>query len=668
MNIKPSQQYFVTLKWHLLLVIFICYIPHIATEPAWLFITFLSAIAYRLTADYFNYPPIPVSIRISLFILVCCILLYGGDIFSVGFFIRCLLTFIILKCLEIHTIRDLKVLIICNFFLIFSALIVIQELWIIIYLLGAILANLSIMLKLSSSEVTLRQITSKTSQQLLIAIPLSILLFFVFPRIEPLWNVPAISKGSTGFNETMSPGSISELFNDDSAVMQITFKNSPIMNGYWRGIILSTYTGDSWQPSWYRNSSFFPLQELKENETADYEILLEPNQKKWLFYAGYPIAGASNLLFLSDHGLIRQNKEPITERFAYSLKVQPASYKILNRKEYAETTELPNNINPRLNAWAKKQFADTHKDIKVFINFLRNYIQQQPFWYTLTPPLLDTQKNQLDSFWFDTQKGFCEHYASAVTFILRAAGIPARVILGYQGGQWNPIAHAITIQQSDAHAWLEYWQEGIGWQQLDPTMYVAPERIDQTIRNREIYLTQEDSFSMSELTWGRKMQFFLESARFFSERWLLFYSQNSQKNLLQHVGLGQWNTGDLLQAAVGFTILFFILLGLGYQWWQTRKLDSLLREYHLLQKEFRRFNISTPPSATLKQQCKALIDELPNLMPILSAFIDRYEQLRLMQFKVDSKENKNQTRELFKTLRYRLLRLKLSKLFRRSGM
>jgi hypothetical protein len=154
-----------------------------------------------------------------------------------------------------------------------------------------------------------------------------------------------------------------------------------------RGIILSLYTGESWRPSWYKDTSFFPLHELKANEIADYEILLEPDQKKWLFYAGDPIAGQTNLLFSSNHGLIRQNKEPITARFAYSLKVQPIPYNILSRREYAEATQLPSNINPRLNAWAKKQFAETHKDIKVFITYLRDYIHQQSFWYTLIPIL-----------------------------------------------------------------------------------------------------------------------------------------------------------------------------------------------------------------------------------------------------------------------------------------
>lgn len=660
MNItSPSQHDFITLKRHILLATFICYIPHIATEPWWLFLIFLSAIAYRLIADYFSYPPMPKWIRLSL--IIGCLFLLNGVIFKSGLLILFLVTFIILKCLEMHTIRDLKVLILCNFFLIFSALIVVQELWIILYLLIAIIANLSVMLKLHAPEVTLKHITSTSTQQLLIAIPLSILLFYVFPRIDPLWQIASLSKGMTGFNEQMTTGSIAELYNDDSIAMQITFKKIPILDGYWRGITLSFYSGEGWYPSWYKYSNFLSLQELDANDTADYEVLLEPHQKKWLFYEGYPVAGKSSLLFSPDHGLIRQNKESITQRFVYSLKVQSAPYQSLKPSEYAEATQLPNNISPRLNAWAKQQFAKSHNDINAFIQFLHDYIHQQPFWYTLTPPTLNESSNQMDTFWFETQKGFCEHYAGAVTFILRAAGIPARVILGYQGGQWNPFAYAITIQQNNAHTWLEYWQKDIGWRKLDPTTFIAPERIDQAIRNRQMYhLHQTDYFSISTLPWQEKIKLIFGSLRIYSERWFLFYNQNSQQNLLSSVGLGKWNKGQLLQASLNSMIVFFIIVGIYYQWRQKKSLDPLLIEYHLLQKEFRRLNVSINPYTTLKQQCKLLIANVPDLDSVISSFIYRYEQLRLKQSVSDSKENKKETIALFKTLRYALRRSKPS--------
>lgn len=657
MNIITSaQKSFISLKHHALFVMFICYLPHISTEPWWLFTIFLAAIAYRLLADHFSYQPIP---RWMNFVFVVGFLfLLNQDVNSSQFLIRFLLVFIILKsCLELSTVRDLKVIILCNFFLMFSALIVIQQIWMIIYLLIAILANLSIMLKLSAPQVSFKEISSKTSQQLLIVIPISIVLFYVFPRIDPLWQVPALTKGSIGFNETMRFGSISELFNDDSTALQISFKNQPILDGYWQGIILNYYSGESWSAS--GKNSFLPLQAMKNNEQADYEILLEPTQTKWLFYEGYPVSSRPTLIFSPGRGLNNLKQENMTQRFAYSLKVQPAPYHALNSIEYAAATQLPLNLNPRLNTWAKEQFAKNNLNIPIFIAFLRDYIQQHPFWYTLSPPTLSTTKNQMDQFWFETQKGFCEHYVSAVTFILRAAGIPAHVVVGFHGGRWNPISRTIILQRNDAHAWLEYWQEGIGWQKLDPTAFIAPERIDSTIQNRQTDLfNQKNYFDISKISWVKKIKFIFDSVRFYTDRWFLFYNQSSQKNLLLNIGLEKWKKDQLLQAAVGCMILFFILLGFMYQWRQRKTRDPLLLEYQLLQKEFRRFNVSIPTSATLKQQCKSLINNMPNLSSYVSSFINKYEQLRLKQ----SNENKRETIALFKIFRNSLRRVKLKQL------
>ena len=272
----------------------------------------------------------------------------------------------------------------------------------------------------------------------------------------------------------------------------------------------------------------------------------------------------------------------------------------------------------------------------------------------LIPPELQSI-NQMDSFWFDTQKGFCEHYASAVTIILRSVGIPARVVVGYQGGEWNPIAHYLNVQQNTAHAWLEYWQEDLGWQQLDPTSFIAQERIDQSILDQQNErLNQVNYYGDYNFTWFQQSRLLLDSARFFAERWLLFYNQEAQNNLLHILGLQQWDMGSLLQAAVGAVILFLILMGLFYQWWQKRTLDPLLREYHLLQREFRRFNVAIHPSATLKQQCQSLMTKAPKLTSAITLFLYHYEQLRLQLLNEPSKENNKKTLKLFKVFRRKL--------------
>ena len=216
----------------------------------------------------------------------------------------------------------------------------------------------------------------------------------------------------------------------------------------------------------------------------------------------------------------------------------------------------------------------------------------------------------------------------------------------------TPSHNAITIQQNDAHAWLEYWQKNIGWQQLDPTSFIAPERIEKTIRNHQLdRQNQEDYFSISGLSWPEEAKLYWESAQFFAERWFLFYNQNTQQNFLQNIGLGQWSVGELLQVSIACMFGFFVLLAIYYHWWQRQPLDPLLVEYHLLQKQFQRLMVPTPISATLHQQCQSLMKKAPGLASMLSSFIERYEQLRLQPLQGDAKTNKNATILLFRTLR-----------------
>ncbi|TAL59660.1 MAG: DUF3488 domain-containing protein, partial [Legionella sp.] len=564
-----------------------------------------------------------------------------------------LLVFVGLKSIEIHNLRDIKVLILCNYYLIFSALLLNQDLWIIVYLFIAIIANLSLMLRIAAPSVSLSQIGSRSIKQVLIALPLSVMLFYLFPRLaDPLWQMPSLAQSKTGFSDRMRPGSVTQLFSDDSIAMRITFKGAPVLHGYWRGLILSFYDGKSWSVIWNDDSNFTALPLLANDATPDYEIILEPHQTKWLFYLDTPSKGQPSLLFSPNFGLIRKNNEIITQRFAYGLTASAnLQSPFLSETERKQTTQLPRAYNPRLKAWSKEQFIQQQQDPQAFIRYLQNYLHQQAYWYTLTPPVLNSP-HAMDEFWFDTQKGYCEHYASAITVILREVGIPARVVGGYQGGEWNPLAHYLTIQQNEAHAWVEYWLAGQGWQHFDPTLFIAEERIDQDIKaleNRSAY--QGNETDMANLGFLSRARLFMESLRFFTERWLLFYNQEAQTELLENLGLGSWKMEQLLQASIACLLFFMLCMGFWYYWRQKLTLDPLLTEYHLLQKEFRRFNVPTPPSATLKQQCRYLIKTTPSLAPRLSSFLYHYEQLRLRSSQKESREVKKETKQLFKDLR-----------------
>ncbi|KTD82514.1 transglutaminaseTgpA domain-containing protein [Legionella waltersii] len=659
MNPQLSHQQLMIIIRHALMVLLICYLPHLFMAPWWIFLLVVLAVCYKLTADYFAYPLISKWVRIGL-VFTCTVLLkvQYGSIVSSGFFIGFLLTFIALKVIETHTIRDIKVLILCNFYLVFASLIVIQELWIMIYVLVSVLANLSLMLKLCAPQASLNQLGTSSLKQVIIAVPLTFVLFYVFPRLaSPLWQVPSLIQAKTGFSETMNPGSIGSLFDDDSIAFRVLFKDTPITNGYWKGLIFSFYNGTTWSPSSQVSSTFPLLKELINNESADYEVLMEPNQKKWLFYLDYPKYAYPKLLFSSDIGLVSQSKGFINQRFSYSIVTASEPIKPPTAQDLKLNTQLPKYLNPQIIQWAKENFAKTENDPNRFIAFLKDYIHHEEFWYTLNPPRVSNQSNQIDEFWFSSKKGFCEHYASAVTVILRSAGIPARVVVGYQGGEWNPFAKYLTIKQKNAHAWLEYWTNNQGWQRFDPTAYISPTRIDKQLLTNSA--EQRTYLNVSTMSWWQRTKLMLESIHFFVERWFLFYNLDAQRDLLDNLGLSQWGFSQLLQMAAYSLVVFIILVAFLY-WWQQRKCeDPLQTQYRLLKKELHRFHVYGLPSTTLKAACSQLQTNAPNLSAIIESFLNKYEDLRLCQSTGDQYKNTKETVALFKVFRRQLAHVKV---------
>ncbi|WP_131782955.1 transglutaminaseTgpA domain-containing protein [Legionella gresilensis] len=658
MKTMSKYSHLLLLTRYMLVVTLICYFPHFFQSPYWITLLLIGAVSYKFIATYFNFSPLPGWLKL-VFIISTVILLkiYYGNMINSGFFIGFLATFIGLKCLEIHNIRDIKFLIICNFYLVLTSLIIDQSLWIVVYLFIAILMNVLLMLKLNSQQVSFKNLSSRSFKYLLIAIPFSLVLFYIFPRIaKPLWQVPTHSLNQIGFSEKLSPGSITQLFTDDRTAFRVTFKDKPILNGYWQGLILNFYNGVSWNPIGIRQSDLRPLKELSTHQNVDYEVMLDPHQKKWLFYLGFPIAANPKLLFITNHGLVLANQEKIQQRLIYGIQVGKELYRPLSATELQQNVQLPANVNNQLISWSRENFINLRNNPEQIIKNLAVYIRQQPFYYTLMPNKLYS-KDQMDEFWFESRQGYCEHYASAVAIILRALGIPSRVVVGYQGGIWNSVGRYLDIQQNNAHAWIEYWQENLGWQRVDPTSFIAPERIDKAIRNLQFSrLAQQRNDYSTSLSWLQRSQFFMETLRFFADRWLLFYNQDTQLDLLKKLGLGHWNTTDLLRAAIATFLCFIIIMGLIYALSQYRRRDPLAKAYQQLQREFKRFNIPINPAMTLQKQCKILQNKLPHLTKEILEFLLSYDQIRLQFIESYSKNNQKETVLLFKKLRKILIK------------
>ena len=649
---------------HALLVMIICYLPHLISSPWWLSILVVSAIVYRVSIDHYGYGLPNVWARLFLVIVSLCLLFlqYKSQVSS-GFYIGFLLVFVALKSLEIRTVRDLRVLVLCDFYMILTALLIHQELWVFLYVILAVVAILLLMMKITAPVADFQYSGKKLIKRFFLALPIAIFLFYLFPRLSnPLWRVPALVQAKTGFSEQMTMGNLSDVVNDDSTVMRVVFRSNFKPSFYWRGLVLSAFNGWTWTLSPEVDHPFELLKPIKTGQAASYEILLEPHQKKWLFYQDNPIASYPGLLFSSSQGLVQQDSRVIYQRVDYSIiDGLSRSYQPLTKASYQLNTYLPPNGNPRLREWAKQQIIAVHGNTQALIDAIGRHINQEPYWYSLMTKNIGIKANLMDHFWFDTKQGYCEYYTGAVAIILRAVGIPTRVIVGYHGGLWNPIAQYLTVQQNDAHAWLEYWLDGVGWQRMDPVSFIAHERIDARIQQKQAGGVEQEwnsSWNMlsSKLPWMARAAFFLESAQFFWERWLLFYNQDSQLALLQKIGLGQWDEIKLLQVFIIVLLLLMLTGGIWYSIRQRQVYDALLVEYHRLQQEMQRLDVETRPPATFSKQLQELGDKQFHLKPLLNKYAEQYEQLRLRQEDANV-DNRQSILTLLRSLRMKLKKI-----------
>ena len=265
------------------------------------------------------------------------------------------------------------------------------------------------------------------------------------------------------------------LFIDDSPAFRVEFDGPvpPAQERYWRGPVLWDFDGTTWNRS--RFLSNIPVRSQPSEETAPYhyQVILEPHERRWLFALDYPAAYPRNANLSIDYTLT--SKDPVVTLKRYTIKSDPRHVDTpkLSSPLRDRATQLPAGSNPRARALAA-QWRNQYNDHEL-VNHALQHFNQEAFFYTLNPPLLG--RHSVDEFLFDIREGYCEFYASAFTFLMRAAGIPARVVTGYQGGYYSDIGGYLLVRQSDAHAWAEVWLTGSGWVRIDPTAAVAPQRI-----------------------------------------------------------------------------------------------------------------------------------------------------------------------------------------------
>jgi transglutaminase-like putative cysteine protease len=543
-------------------------LAHITTLPLWVLGIVVACGIIRLSLARGGRGALPGRVLITVAVLIVPLLLVRFHTFNGLVGGTALLTVTAgLKLLETRTQRDIYIITLIIYFVSLAALLEGDSFWLLAYLIGVCWLTTATLLRSTSSGPApdWRRSLRYGGRVLAQALPLALVFWLLFPRFAgPLWHIPNDSQSAvSGLSDSMSPGDITQLALSDEVAFRVRFESAtpPNRERYWRGPVLDLFDGHTWSrsPSSQGAAALKPL-----GPSYKYTVMMEPHQHRWIFMLDWPSSWNLPHAELSSDYTLMQNEplsRPVDVLGASYTQVQ--STEPLSARMRARDIRLPGDRNPRTKALAR-ELRSTHADDMEFVQAVLAMFTQQPFYYTLTPPKL--ADDSVDEFLFNTKRGFCGHYASAFAALARAAGIPARVVTGYQGGTLNPYGDYWILRQSDAHAWTEVWIEGRGWVRIDPTAAIAPERVERGLAD---VASADESLASP---WQRKTLWFSGwRLRFdaLKEIWrerILDFDQDSQRKLLEFLKIPEPDGQKLVMVlAVAMSLV------LGWLTWQVRR-------------------------------------------------------------------------------------------------
>ena len=536
----------------------IALLPHIPRLPPW--VVFWCAIAwgYMLAVAKFHRPMPGKALRLFLTLGgVLAVLLYNG--FSLDRYSSVSLLWIMasIKPMEIRTYRDEMVTIFLNYFLAIACLFFSSSFSVGLYMLFSICVTTAVLIHIHQSRHRFKGSLGLSATLILKALPFTLILFMVFPRMDgSLWGMRSPATAQSGFSDRLMPGSVTRLVRNKAIAFRAEFDGRiPAPDRlYWRGLVFWLFDGQSWQHS---KNSLYVHPRLKGKDLVGYTITLEPHNQRWLFALDLPYKFGYRALLLSDYTLT--SRWIIRQRIQY----RATSYLAYNTGPLltleSAALQIPWDTNPRAAALARGWRAEATSPAGV-VQAALGYFKSNDFSYSLNPPPLGV--DAIDDFLFKTRKGYCEHYASAFAYLMRAAGIPARVVAGYLGGELNPYGNYLIIRQSDAHVWVEVWLPGKGWMRIDPTLSVAPARGAQGAAAALPAEERSDLLSFYGETYGLKLALGWDAINNQWNKWVLGYSNYSQRSLFAKIGLktGTWTGRAKIMILVSGTISVLFLL------------------------------------------------------------------------------------------------------------
>lgn len=627
--------------------------PHMLYLPLWVSaccVALLGWLAVRCRSGS------PASGRmLRLFILLLAAAIAGGIRLHFGYFlgkdpgVALLAVLLCMKLLEGSSTRDLRAAILLALFLQLGLFFNDQSLPVAALALGGALLAITTLIAIEDPDARPLPAMRSSGVLMLQALPFLLVLFLLFPRLPgPLWGLPADAhSGVTGLSDEMQPGSISQLTESGEIALRVEFAGEPPppSQRYWRGPVLTDFDGRTWRA---RNA---PLRDTPlytpSGPRYDYIAIVEPHQRRWLLAMDFPgpvdrprTRYAGDLQLLSD--------SPLGQRTRIALSAWPETPVGLNESPFVLrlATRLPEDSSPRTRALVERltDGANTPREI---LDRVLGHLQLAGLTYTLSPPLLGSQP--VDEFLFDTRRGFCEHFSSAFAVMMRIAGIPARVVTGYQGGAINRFDGSLVVRQSEAHAWVEVWLPESGWLRVDPTALAAPDRIEHGL---------SDSLPDGEARpFMMRSGFAIEMLRGMRDRWealsnawdrnIIGFDQQRQRNLLSRLGLEEADLRTLLLALVGAVSALVAALLV----WALRRRprgDALDRMWQRFCARMARRGLPRLPSEGPIDFAERIARESPANAASVRSIAHTYAQLRYGAVRADTPER---TRELSHRIR-----------------
>jgi transglutaminase-like putative cysteine protease len=533
--------------------------PHAARAPWWLTLLTLCLFGWRF---YFalNRAPLPsrwLVLGVALVAMLGVWIEYR-TIFGRQPGILLLMLFAGLKLLETRTHRDAAAAAFLGYFLIITNFLYAQTIPTAAAMALALFAITATLVGLSAPQRAARANLRTAALLLGHAAPAALALFLLFPRVQgPLWGLPQDAYAAmTGLSETMSPGTISGLAQSDAIAFRAEFEGEapPQRLRYWRGPLMWDFDGRTWSIG---ATALAPFAAPSGGSARHrYSVVLEPHNHNWLFALETAASLPARARMTFDGQIIATSRVRTRLRYDMASVVAPDPVTHEEPGTLRRALRLPAGYNPRSVAMAAAWREETSSD-EALLQRAVAFLRSGGYTYTLEPPLLGT--HTVDEFLFDTKAGFCEHYASALAFLMRAAGVPARIVTGYQGGELNFIDRIITVRQSDAHAWAEVFLASRGWVRVDPTAAAVPRRVEDGLA-RAVPQAELGALMRPELEWLRGVRDRWDALAHKWNVWVLGYSPERQRDLLGSIGMrdADWRT---LTAAL-FTILGVLTLAL----------------------------------------------------------------------------------------------------------